>query len=178
MVEVREASDRDFSEIWPFFRRIVSAGETYAYPRDLSEGQALDLWIENPRCTFVAVDRGRILGSYFLKTNLAGPGDHVCNCGYMVSPESRGKGLATIMCEHSQREAIRLGYQAMQFNSVVASNSGAVKLWTRLGFEIVGRVPKAFRHPSLGYVDTLIMYKWLSDPIADSQNLEKGPIDL
>ncbi|MFT6908826.1 MAG: ribosomal protein S18 acetylase RimI-like enzyme [Oleiphilaceae bacterium] len=79
----------------------------------------------------------------------------------MVSNIARGKGLATLMCEHSQSVAIELGYKAMQYNFVAASNDGAVRLWSKFGFEIVGRLPKAFNHPQEGYVDALVMYKWL-----------------
>jgi ribosomal protein S18 acetylase RimI-like enzyme len=81
----------------------------------------------------------------------------------MVSPAARGRGVATAMCEHSQDEARSLGYRAMQFNFVAASNESAVRLWRSLGFDIVGRLPKAFEHPARGFVDALIMYKWL-DP--------------
>ena len=103
-----------------------------------------------------------ILTVYALfKTNQAGPGSHVCNCGYMVSTNARGKGLATSMCEHSQRIAAELGYKAMQFNFVAVTNEGAVRLWKKLGFETVGRLPMAFNHPTHGYVDALVMYKWL-----------------
>ena len=113
--------------------------------------------------TDVAVfeDGDQVLGTYYIKTNQAGPGDHVCNCGYMVSSTARGRGLATAMCEHSQEIARKLGYKAMQFNFVASSNEGAVRLWIKLGFAVVGRLPKAFNHPSKGYVDALVMYKWL-----------------
>ena len=96
-----------------------------------------------------------------MKINQAGPGNHVCNCGYMVSHLARGKGLATSMCEHSQEVARELGYKAMQFNFVASSNEGAVRLWDKLGFRTVGRLPNAFNHPVKGYVDALVMYKWL-----------------
>ncbi|KQT42635.1 MULTISPECIES: GNAT family N-acetyltransferase [unclassified Methylophilus] len=162
-MHIREATLEDFEQIWPFFHEIVSAGETYAYPRDTTREQAITLWMETPRKTFVAEENGQILGSYYIKTNQPGGGDHVCNCGYMVSSTARGLGLATTMCEHSQQLAKSLGYQAMQFNFVASSNEGAVRLWTKLGFETVGRLPKAFRHPSKGYVDALVMYKWLSE---------------
>ena len=114
-----------------------------------------------PRLTFVAEENGEILGTYYLKTNQAGPGDHVCNCGYMVSSTARGRGLATAMCEHSQAIARSLGYKAMQFNFVASSNEAAIKLWNKLGFASVGRLPKAFNHPARGYVDALVLYKWL-----------------
>jgi ribosomal protein S18 acetylase RimI-like enzyme len=161
-MDIREARAQDFEQIWPFFREIVAAGETYAYPRDITQEEARKIWIDAPRKTFVAEEGGRILGSYMIRTNALGPGDHVCNCGYMVSSAARGRGLATAMCEHSQAIARALGYQAMQFNFVVSSNEGAVRLWNKLGFATVGRVPRAFHHPSKGYVDALVMYKWLT----------------
>jgi ribosomal protein S18 acetylase RimI-like enzyme len=158
---IRQATDQDFKQIWPIFKEIVSAGETYAYPRDTTNEQAKNVWLKAPRKTYVFEEDGEILGTYFIKTNQAGPGEHVCNCGYMVSSNARGRGLATKMCEHSQTIARELGYKAMQFNFVAASNKGAVKLWTKLGFETVGRLPNAFNHPALGYVDAIVMYKWL-----------------
>ncbi len=160
-MNIREASNRDFEQIWPIFREIAVGGDTYAYPTDISKAQALKVWLEVPRETYVFEDDGQILGTYYLKTNQSGPGDHVCNCGYMVSSAARGRGLATAMCEHSQDVAKGLGYKAMQFNLVASSNEVAVRLWVKLGFEIVGRLPKAFRHPGKGYIDALIMYKWL-----------------
>lgn len=160
-MNIREATSEDFRQIWPIFNEIVAAGETYAFPRDTTEEQALALWIDSPKQTYVFVEGGQILGTYFIRTNQAGPGDHVCNCGYMVASAARGRGVATAMCKHSQEIAIRLGYKAMQFNFVASSNEGAIRLWDKLGFITVGRLPKAFHHPSKGYVDALVMYKWL-----------------
>lgn len=96
-----------------------------------------------------------------IKTNQTGPGSHVCNCGYMVALQAWGKGLSTSMCKHSQEVAKELDYKAMQFNFVAASNKGAVRLWAKLGFETVGKLPKAFNHPAKGYIDAYVMYKWL-----------------
>lgn len=160
---IREATNEDWQAIWPIFHQVVQAGETYGYAPDTSKSEGEKIWLQTPRKTFVFERSSQILGTYYLKTNQAGPGSHVCNCGYMVSPEARGKGLATAMCEHSQQQALQLGYKAMQFNFVASSNSGAVQLWHKLGFDTVGQLPNAFRHPSLGYVDALVMYKWLAD---------------
>ena len=160
-MKIREATEIDFDKIWPFFEEIVSAGDTYGYPQDTTKEQALNIWLNTPRRTFVVEENGDILGSYYLKTNQTGPGSHVCNCGYMVSTQARGKGLATTMCQHSQEIAKELGYKAMQYNFVASSNEGAVRLWEKFGFEIVGKLPKAFNHPIKGYIDALIMYKWL-----------------
>ena len=106
---------------------------------------------------------GKIFGTYYLKTNQGGPGKHVCNCGYMVSSVARGMGIARQMCEHSQGIAVAMGFNAMQFNFVASSNDVAVALWKKLGFDVVGTLPRAFNHPTLGLVDAFVMYKWLTD---------------
>ena len=160
-MKIREAVIEDFEQIWIIFQNIVSSGETYAYPVETSKEEAFQIWMEQPHKTFVCVEQQNIFGTYYLKPNNPGQGSHVCNCGYMVSPDARGKGLATLMCKHSQKAAKELVYKAMQFNLVVVSNEQAIRLWTRLGFENVGRINKAFLHPKLGYVDALLMYKWL-----------------
>jgi len=112
--------------------------------------------------TFVAVEGETLLGTYFIKANQPGLGSHVCNCGYVVSPAASGRGVATALCEHSQQFAREQGFRAMQFNFVVATNERAVKLWERMGFAVVGRLPGAFRHLRLGYVDALVMFKSLA----------------
>lgn len=160
-VFIRVAIDSDFDAIWPIFQDIVKRGETYAFDPDLTKEQAFVLWMRQPEVCCVAEYNDRIVGTYYLKPNMAGPGSHVCNCGYMVAAPARGKGVAALMCQHSQQLAVQRGYKAMQFNSVVSSNEQAVRLWQRLGFDIVGRLPKAFSHPQLGLVDSYVMYRWL-----------------
>lgn len=157
----REITKSDFESFWPTFSEVIRAQETYAFDPDMTLEQAYHTWCEAPLRTYVFVENGVILGSYYLKPNAMGPGDHVCNCGYMVANEARGRGVARKMCEHSQQVAAELGFEAMQFNSVVSTNEVAVELWQKLGFDIIGTVPKAYRHGRLGYVDSLIMYKWL-----------------
>ena len=162
-MNIEEASEEDFDAIWPIFREIASTGETYGYPQDIDKARACSLWIHQPSKTFVCRENGEILGTYYIKSNQMGPGSHVANCGYMVSSAARGRGLASAMCQHSQEVALELGFKAMQFNFVASSNEVAVKLWEKLGFKIVGRLPKAFEHAKLGYVDALVMYKWLAN---------------
>jgi L-amino acid N-acyltransferase YncA len=160
-MNVREATRKDWEYIWPIFQEIVEAGETYSYDPATTTEQAEKIWLDAPRKTYVLEEDGEIFGTYYIKTNQAGPGGHVSNCGYMVSSKARGRGLATTMCEHSQKVALEFGYKAMQFNFVASSNEGAVRLWGKLGFETVGRLPRAFNHPTKGFVDALVMYKWL-----------------
>ncbi len=159
---IREATDTDFDAIWAIFEPIVRIGDTYAFPSDCDRKTAHRLWMEVPRATYVAEEDGTVLGTYYIKANAMGPGAHVCNCGYMTSAHARGRGLATAMCEHSQAEAVRLGFKAMQYNSVISTNRGAIRLWQKLGFKIVGTLPKAFNHPREGFVDAFVMYKWLA----------------
>jgi L-amino acid N-acyltransferase YncA len=160
-MNIREATKEDWDLVWPIFHEIVKAGDTYAYEKNTTKDQAENIWFNAPRKTYIFENNGKILGTYYLKTNQMGPGSHVCNCGFMVSSVARGKGLATSMCEHSQQIAKELGFKAMQFNFVASSNEGAVKLWDKLGFKVIGRLPQAFNHPVKGYIDALVMYKWL-----------------
>ncbi|MEB0039264.1 MULTISPECIES: N-acetyltransferase [unclassified Pseudomonas] len=168
MIQIRPMTAADFEGFWPTFQAIVTARETYAYDPEITQEQALQLWLQTPLHTLIAEEDGVVLGSYYLKANAAGPGSHICNCGYMVSEAARGRGVARLMCEHSQQLARDSGFLAMQFNSVVSSNEVAVALWHRLGFETVGRLPRAYQHARLGLVDCLVMFKWLADPIEKS----------
>ena len=160
---IREATEADFESIWPIFHEVAAAGDTYAYDPEISKEEAFRQWMVLPHRTCVAVEDDLVLGTYYLKTNHQGPGSHVCNCGYMVSNAARGRGLATAMCEHSQIAALEMGYKAMQFNLVVETNEGAVRLWQKLGFEIAGTIPRAFDHVQHGYVGAHVMFKWLAE---------------
>ena len=162
MNQIRKFEESDWPIIWPILRDTIAAGDTYLYSPDSTEAQIHQVWIEAPAATFVACDEvGEILGTYFIKPNQPGLGAHVCNCGYVVAQQARGQGIASLMCEHSQTEAIALGFRAMQFNFVVSTNEAAVHLWQKLGFSVVGRLPGAFHHQGLGYVDAFIMFKQL-----------------
>ena len=158
---IRPFESSDWPGVWAILEPIFRAGETYAFPTDIDEGDARAAWIDKPAATYVAEDDGRLVGTYYLVPNHPGRGSHVCNCGYAVSEEARGRGIATAMCEHSQSEAVRLGFRAMQYNLVASTNAGAVALWSKLGFEVVGTLPEAFHHPARGYVDAFVMFKTL-----------------
>lgn len=135
---IREITPQDFQSFWPTFSSVIQAEETYAFDADMTFEQSYQLWCEVPQKTFVFVEDDVVLGTYYIKPNAMGPSRHICNCGYMVSDHARGKGIARLMCEHSQQVAVELGFKAMQFNSVVSSNEVAVKLWQKLGFDIIG----------------------------------------
>jgi len=164
MVKIRLYKENDWPDVWQIIKPVFRAGETYVFPRNISKDEAYKAWVLTPKITYVAVDKNNtVMGTYYIKPNQPGSGSHICNCGYIVSENARGQGIATTMCEHSQREAVAQGFRAMQFNLVVSTNSGAVWLWEKLGFEVVGTIPEAFRHPVHGFVDAFVMYKRLSE---------------
>ena len=159
---IRSATPQDHDAIWTIFEPVIRAGETYTRPRDATREEALAYWFAPDHEVFVAEDPpGTIVGTYSLRPNQKGGGAHVANCGYLVAASAEGRGVGREMCEDSLRRARARGFRAMQFNFVVASNERAVRLWETCGFEIVGRLPGAFNHPSLGFVDALVMYRRL-----------------
>jgi ribosomal protein S18 acetylase RimI-like enzyme len=156
---IRPATNGDASAIWTIMEPILQAGETYALPRDLDKESALAYWFSADREVFVAEDGGDIVGTYCLQANQKGGGAHVANCGYMTAVSATGRGVARAMCAHSLDRARERGFRAMQYNFVISTNERAVRLWQSFGFEIVGRLPGAFVHPTLGYVHAYIMYR-------------------
>ena len=161
-VRIRPFEAPDWPEVWKILAEAFRSGDTYVFSPDISEAEARRIWIEAPAATFVAVGgQDRVLGTYYIKPNQPALGAHVCNCGYIVAAEARKRGIASVMCHHSQREALARGFRAMQYNLVVSTNEGAVRLWKKHGFQTVGTLPGAFRHARLGYVDAYVMYKQL-----------------
>jgi ribosomal protein S18 acetylase RimI-like enzyme len=163
-MNIRPADTNDAPSIWRIIGPTIRAGETYALDREMTEADALAYWLGDDRETFVAEEDGEIIGTYYIRANQAGGGKHICNCGYMTSAAATGRGIARAMCRHSLNHAQQRGYRGMQFNFVVSTNTRAVALWESLGFEIVGRLPQAFHHPKLGYVDALVMFRPLYGP--------------
>ena len=158
---IRPATEADWPAVWELFRTVAAAGDVFAYDEHTTEQTARKLWFDPPASCFVAEIDGRFAGTYYVRPNHPGRGNHVANAGYMVAPAFRGRGLARAMCEHSIDAARRLGFTAMQFNFVVASNAAAVRVWEACGFAVVGRLPGAFRHRELGPVDALVMFRTL-----------------
>ncbi len=156
---IRSFEPGDNDAIWRILEPTFCAGETYPLPRDISRSDALGYWHSPGHRVFVAEDAGTIVGTYYLRANNKGGGDHVANCGYVVASNAFGRGVARAMCAHSLDQARAGGFTAMQFNFVIASNERAVRLWQDLGFAITGRLPRAFRHPRLGLLDAYVMMR-------------------
>jgi L-amino acid N-acyltransferase YncA len=159
-VEIRDATADDWPRIWPFFREIVVAGDTFAYDQRMDERQSREIWMVGPpaRTTVAVDDDGEIAGTANMYPNRPGPGSHVASGSFMVDSAHRGKGAGRALCEDALDWARAEGYKAMQFNAVVETNVGAVELYRSLGFEVIGTVPGAFRHPTEGYVGLHVMH--------------------
>lgn len=171
-MEIRPAAPADFEAIWAIFEQVVAAGDTYTFAAGSDRETCRAYWFGSGVTSFVAVaheaahaqGQARVLGMYKLIANQTGRGAHVANASFMVDPNAHGRGIGKLMGQHCLDQARAAGYLAMQFNFVVSTNTGAVALWKKLGFEIIATVPKAYRHAQLGYVDAYVMYQLLRDP--------------
>jgi L-amino acid N-acyltransferase YncA len=160
-VIIRGATNADAEAIWKIFRAVVAPGDTYSFTADTTERDAVAYFLGPGITCFVAEEDGRVIGMYKLIQNRIGRGSHVANASFMVDPAAQGRGAGRALGEHCLEEARRQGYEAMQFNFVVSTNTAGVALWKKLGFEIVGTLPKAFRHATLGDVDAYVMHRRL-----------------
>ena len=158
----RADKEKDYEPIWDIFSRVIQTGDTYVF-NPTTPKEALDKhWFADYMDTFVAVAADcNIVGTYIIKPNHIDLGNHIANCSYMVNPDYQGKGTGKLLCQHSIEYAKQKGYIGIQFNVVVSTNTAAIKLWKKFGFEIIGTTPKGFRHREWGLVDTYIMFKKL-----------------
>lgn len=160
-ITVRAALASDWPSIWPIVAAVAADGTSYTLEPDISEADAHIYWMGPGQTAFVAERDGAVVGTYTFRANQRGRGAHVCNVGYMVRADASGGGVGSAMCEHSLAHARAQGFLAMQFNYVVSTNARAVRLWQAHGFDIVGTVPLAFRHPTEGLVDIHVMHRVL-----------------
>jgi GNAT superfamily N-acetyltransferase len=161
-IRIRAFVEADWPQLWPIVREVVRAADTFAYDPAMTEAEAHATWVETPPgLTVVAVDGDRVLGTAKMGPNRQGPGSHVATASFMVAADARGRGVATALCRFALDWAREQGYAGMQFNAVVETNHAAVEIYRRLGFTIVGTVPGAFAHPTIGRVGLHIMYREL-----------------
>jgi len=160
-MNIRRAKDTDHDAIWAMVEPVIRAGGSYPLPTDLDRAGGLAYWFAPDKDVFVAEQEGKLIGLYYIRPNNQGPGDHICNCGYVTHVEFRGQSIAKKLCQHSLDYARKVGYRGMQYNLVVSTNRAAVHLWKKMGFAIVGTLPMAFRDPSEGDVEAFIMFQKL-----------------
>ena len=162
-MNIRLATDLDREAVWKIFQATIAPGDSFVYDPNTPREEAMAYWFAPGTRTYVAEKKGRVVGSYILRPNRPGLGNHVSNAGFMVDPNARRLGVGRAMGEHALNEARRLGYRAMQFNFVISTNESALRLWQSLGFKIVGTLPGAFRHARKGFVDAYIMFRSLEE---------------
>ncbi|MEQ9426505.1 MAG: GNAT family N-acetyltransferase [Cyclobacteriaceae bacterium] len=160
-MKIRAASPEDRGAIWEIFSEVIKSGDTYVMHPETPKSDLDKHWLAPYMHTYVAENDGQVLATYIIKPNQIDLGSHVANASYMVHPNAQGQGIGKLMCEHSLVEAKRLGFLAMQFNIVVSTNVGAVKVWEKFGFKTIGTIPKGFNHMKQGLVDAYIMYREL-----------------
>ncbi len=161
-LNIRPATiEHDYDSVWNIFSEVIRSGDTYVFDPKTPKSDLKKLWFGENIRTFVAEEDAQVSGTYIIRPNYLGLGSHIANCGYMVHPAAQGKGIGKQLCEHSIFFAKECGYHAIQFNVVVSTNDGAVALWKKFGFSIIGTTPNGFNHSTLGFVDTYIMYKKL-----------------
>ena len=158
---IRKAVKKDHDWIWKIIRQVICTADTYVFPPDSDRNSMLDYWCGEDKYTYVATIEGGIVGTFSIKDNQPGLGAHVANASFMTLPTAFGKGIGKAMGIYALSEAKRLGYMSMQFNIVVKNNARAVSLWKKLGFEIIGEIPEAFKHPEYGLINAYIMWRKL-----------------
>ncbi|MFP4404433.1 ACT domain-containing protein [Rhodosalinus sp.] len=160
-ITIRPATPADDDAIWAILKPAIEAGDSFAADPGGGRAGAFAYWRPPGAENFVAEIGSRIVGTCYLKPNHAGGGAHVANAGYCTTPEARGRGIARALLAHSLQEARTRGFDAMQFNFVVETNTRAIDTWVQAGFDVAGRLPGAFRHPREGRVDALVMHRRL-----------------
>jgi len=162
-LNIRKAKENDIDQVWEIFSKVIKTGDTCVFNPNTPKSELKKHWFANYMETYVIEENEQILGTYIIKPNQIDLGNHIANCGYMVSPYAQGKGIGKKLCEHSLKIANENNYEGIQFNIVVSSNKVAVELWKKYGFKIIGTTPKGFKHSELGLIDTYIMYKDLKE---------------
>lgn len=159
---LESAHPSDFDAIKRIFFEVIDEGETYSYEsEDLSDEWVRDYWLSNCVETVVARVGGEVAGVCAIRVNRTGRADHVANASYIVCAKYRGIGIGRALGQQSLAISKAKGFQAIQFNYVVSTNTKAVALWKSLGFDVVGTLPKGFRHVRHGLVDVLILHRFL-----------------
>lgn len=158
---IRPARPDDEDALWALLEPVFRDGATYAVDPGISRSDALAYWHGGGRRVFIAEDAGGSRGTCYLGPNQAGGGRHVCNAGFVTAGDAQGTGVGRAMLAAMLGTARAAGFTAMQFNFVVETNHRAIALWESFGFETVGRLPGAFRHPTRGFVDARVMWRSL-----------------
>jgi GNAT superfamily N-acetyltransferase len=140
--DLRPATPADHDALFGAYGQIVDAGDGFPHAPPLSREDFDEYWIAHTAAVWIVLAEGALIAAYYIRPNFVGRAAHIANAGYFVLGPHRGRGLGRKLVEHSLQEARRLGFDAMQFNLVFASNP-ARHMYRDLGFVEVGRLPAA-----------------------------------
>ncbi len=158
--EIRRAEPGDLDAMWDIFQPLLSGGDAFPFGAGFEKSTFQLHWFSG-HPAYVACTGDTILGMYKMGANYPDHGAHVASATYAVAAQAQGKGIGRALVEHSLAQARREGFLAMQFNYVVSTNAPAMALYRKLGFNIAGTLPQAFRHRELGLVDAYVLHRFL-----------------
>ena len=158
---IRRAEPDDLDAMWAVFQPLLAAGDAFPFGPTFEKSTFQLHWFGS-HAAYVAEMGGEVVGIYKLGANYPDHGAHVASATYAVDVNRQGKGIGRALVEHSLQQARAQGFLAMQFNYVVSTNLPAMRLYERLGFQIAGRLPRAFRHRTLGLVDAVVLFRELT----------------
>ncbi len=157
ILEAYKAEDEE--ALFAIFKEVVDAGCQFPYESSSMQEFRTQFFGPTSQVYVCRSAEGQIIGGFYLKSNYSGRSEHIANAAYMIKSTHRGLGIGTLLVKSSLRIASALGFLAMQFNMVLSQNAGAIKLYERLGFEIVGTIPNAIRNADGSFQDGYTMYR-------------------
>lgn len=158
--EIRLAQPGDLDAMWAIFQPLLADGGAFPFGEGFEKATFQLHWFGS-HPSYVACAGGQILGMYKMGANYPDHGAHVASATYAVAVQAQGKGIGRALVEHSLAQAKQEGFLALQFNYVVSTNAPAMALYRKLGFNIAGTLPQAFRHRELGLVDAYVLHRFL-----------------
>ena len=169
-VEIDEMHPAESETVRAMLNTVIVEGVSYPQAEPLTPEGFANYWLKEG--AFVVRLRqemesvptplsSKIAGAFYIKPNFPGRCGHICNAGFIVAPEVRGQGIGRLMGEAMLTIARDRGYLGVMYNLIFATNVASLRLWESLGFQAIGRIPRAAHLPDGHFVDAIMMYKSL-----------------
>lgn len=161
-VILRPFQQEDEAELHGIFREVVDTGAQFPYESNSKEEFHLQFFGPGSMVHVCQNSSTKeVVGGFYLKPNYSGRSNHIANAAYMMKGNCRGQGIGTLLIKASLEIAKEQGFRAMQFNMVLSQNISAIRLYQKLGFNIVGTLPRAVRNPDGSYQDGYVLHREL-----------------
>ncbi len=162
-VTLRAPKWSDLDEMLEFINSLVREGADITVDREYTRDQEVE-WLagylsdlERGGVVGIAAEvDGRFVGQLQVSPR-KGLSSHVGVLGISVMEGYRGMGIGTEMMIEAEAQAKRLGIEVITLE-VFATNDRALRVYLKLGYEIVGRIPKAVKRDGV-YIDSVVMAK-------------------